>query len=672
MSLLATALVLAAASARVESVSLTTVDSRLAVRVVVSGTPGMVAVHREGDVARVSIMDAELGMRFAGGRHFSWVPSDGFDPSVLAATPARLDRLEIAATPAEVSLLLHVPKEAAVDVRRDARGLLVVFRSESAPPERVAQAPPASPQPRPRPVAAAPPPTPKAATATAPAPTPAPTPTPAPPVAAAPPAVVTAQPAAAAPPSAPPAEPVAQAAPPVPPASAPAGGLPAPAPSSDTLELAKRLVPTPPSAQGEQAGQESGAPGSVASLYTRLFPGGALQTQPETVTPAASIAEKLPAEPGVTVGPFRVRGGVDARYVDADSFVTSPTDKVRDHYLEVAPDVAAVAPVGEGRFTLQYLPVFRAFATYPDVNSNTQAAEAGIDLPVGSSVVLRAKDRFLSGVLDTRAADPGGEYFFGLGRFHRNDLDGGASILLGPRLSVELSGALGAVRFEETSSFFSYDTRLASAGFGFELTPTLKAIGSYVYDSIPTPPDRPEAAAQAHSARFSLTGEILPLLTGELAVGYRNQTSPNAGAGGTHYSGLVMSGVLNRRLRPDSTLSLYVTRSTPASAFEQNAFYVSTALQGAVEFPLPLALQLRGGAGYQWNDYRTVAAEIGVPRADRILGWYVGLRRPVQRDLFLSASFRREKRTSNIDTFDSTADGFLLTLEWDIFGTPPR
>ena len=130
MSLLA-ALVLAAATARVESVSLTTLDSRLAVRVLVSGTPGLVAVHREGDVARVSIMDADLGLRFAGGRRFSWTPSDGFDPALLAATPAKLDRLEIAAGVSEVSVLLHVPPEVSVDVRRDPRGLLLIFRGAS-------------------------------------------------------------------------------------------------------------------------------------------------------------------------------------------------------------------------------------------------------------------------------------------------------------------------------------------------------------------------------------------------------------------------------------------------------------------------------------------------------------------------------------------------------------
>ena len=144
MSLLA-AVVLVAATSRVESVSLTTLDARLAVRVRVSGTPGLVAVHREGDVARVSIMDADLGLGFSGGRRFSWTPSDRFGPALLAATPAKLDRLEIAAGTSEVSLLLHVPPDVSVDVRHDSHGLLLVFRAADVPaePVRVAQAAPA-------------------------------------------------------------------------------------------------------------------------------------------------------------------------------------------------------------------------------------------------------------------------------------------------------------------------------------------------------------------------------------------------------------------------------------------------------------------------------------------------------------------------------------------------
>jgi hypothetical protein len=268
--------------------------------------------------------------------------------------------------------------------------------------------------------------------------------------------------------------------------------------------------------------------------------------------------------------------------------------------------------------------------------------------------------------------DPGGEYFFGLGRFRRNDLDGGASVLVGPRLSLELAGALGTVRFQEPSSFFDYDTRLASAGLGFELSPTLKAIASYVYDTVPRPDERPEAESRAHSAQLSVSGEILPLLTGDVVVGYRSQESPNAGPGGTRYSGFTMSAALARELGREASLGLYASRTTPVSAFEENAFYVSTAVQGTLQLPLPARFQLRGGVGYQWNDYRVVASELGRPREDEILGWYVGLRRPIARSLFLSGAYRSEDRRSNIDEFDTDADGFYLQLEWDIFGAPPR
>jgi Putative beta-barrel porin 2 len=657
MSLLA-ALVLAAASARVESVSLTTLESRLAVRVVLTGTPGLVAVHREGDVARLSIMDSDLGLRFAGGRRFSWTPSDGFDPALLSATPAKLDRLEIAAGATEVSLLLHVPPDVSVDVRHDSRGLLVVFRNSGEAPERVSRAT-RTPEPvwpaAPAAAAAEPPPArARGGLKAAPAPSAELVPAPAPPS-----ATATSVPAAPAPP---PVEPAATPAPvglAAPPATAQA------APSPETAEMAKQLFPSAP-AQPQAAGT-----GSVAELYAQLFPTGAVAPPPEQPVEAPEVIEPG-QDMGVALGPFRVRASVDARYVDADTFVESTAVPTRDKYLEVQPRIEGMAPVGEGRFTLDYLPVFRAFATYDQVNSSSHSLGARIDLPVGSSVTLRASDRFRSGVLDTRVVDPGGEYFYGLGHFRRNDADAGASIMVGPRLSVELGGTLGMVRFQEQSNFFDYDTRAASAGLGFEVTPNLKAIASYVYDDVPRPDQRPEAQSTAHSARFSLTGDILPLLTGELSVGYRDQSSPNAGPGGTSYSGFTMSAALARQVGREAVVALYASRSTPVSAYEENGFYVSTGVQGTLQVPMPARFQLRGGVGYQWNDYRTVAAEIGKPREDTILGWYVGLRRPVAHNLYLSGAYRSEDRTSNVDTFTTDADGFYFQLEWDIFGGRTR
>jgi len=568
---------LAAAAACVESVSLTAFESRLAVRVVRCATPGLVAVHREGDVSGTSLADAH---------------------------------------------------QLSGDVRRDLRSLLIDDRQapEEAPPERVSRA----------------------------APTPEP---PAPHVEPSPGDTATVDHPAAVPLSEPPPAPGAV----VTPASTPAAEQPA-APAPDTAELARRLFGAVPAESPEEA--------SVAELYPRLFPTGAPQTQPPE-SPAAEVMESSP-ETGVPVGPFRVRAGVDARYVDADTFVESTAVPTRDHYLEVQPRLTAAAPLGAGHFTLDYAPVIRTFATYDEVNSDSHTLGGGVDLPVGGRVTVRARDRFRSGVLDTRVVDPGGEYFFGLGHFRRNDVDMGASILVGPRLSVELGGALGTVRFQQESNFFDYDTRSAQAGLGFEVLPNLKAVASYVYDTVPRPDQRPVAESTAHSGDLSLSGEILPLLTGDVTVGYRSQTSPGAGPGGTSYSGLTLSAALTRELGRESALSVYASRATPVSAYEQNAFYVSSALQGTLLLPLPTRLQFRGGLGYQWNDYRTVASPIGRPREDRILGWYAGLRRPVRHNLFLSAIYRRENRNSNVDGFDTNANGFYFQLEWDVFGTPAR
>ena len=324
--------------------------------------------------------------------------------------------------------------------------------------------------------------------------------------------------------------------------------------------------------------------------------------------------------------------------------------------------------MADGRLSLEYVPSLRAFSNIDEVNSNSHRANAGIELPLGPSVIARVRDTFVSGVLDTREADPGGEYFFDLGHFRRNTIDLGLSVLLNPRLSLELGAAASALRFQEESSFFDYDSRLASAGLGYELTPTLKTTVQYAYDTVPTPAERPEAAYRAHNAQLRLTGDILPLVSGELMLGYRDQESPNAGAGGTRYSGFTMGGSVTKQFTHESAVTLFVNRSTPVSAFEDNAFYVFTAVQGTGRFPLPLEFQLRGGLGYQWTDYRTVATGAGEPRADRIFGYHLGLRRVVVRQLFLSAVYRREERRSNLERFNTDSDGFYVQLEWDIFG----
>jgi hypothetical protein len=130
--------------------------------------------------------------------------------------------------------------------------------------------------------------------------------------------------------------------------------------------------------------------------------------------------------------------------------------------------------------------------------------------------------------------------------------------------------------------------------------------------------------------------------------------------------------LLQRRLSPEATMGLTLSRSTPVSSFEQNGYYVATLLQGSIALPLPFEVQFDGGLGYQWNDYRIKANGIDEPRADRLLGWYVGLRRPLHRRLYLSGLYRAEDRRSNLDAYETDTSGFYIQLQWNPIGPAAR
>jgi len=122
----------------------------------------------------------------------------------------------------------------------------------------------------------------------------------------------------------------------------------------------------------------------------------------------------------------------------------------------------------------------------------------------------------------------------------------------------------------------------------------------------------------------------------------------------------VTSVALQRPFRPNSMLELRAGRATQMSDFDQNAFYVSSSVEGAVTTPVPLGLTARGSLGYLWNDYRVVTNVIGEPRHDTILSWAVGLGRNLGVHSYVRADYRRDVRHSNLDAYDVTTDGFVI------------
>ena len=405
-------------------------------------------------------------------------------------------------------------------------------------------------------------------------------------------------------------------------------------------------------------------------LYRSLFPaGGEEPADRPTALPAASSDQ---AREGLQIGPLHLRPTLQTSYTDADTAVLDTPQPVNDHYLQIEPRVTADVPLLGGQLTADYALRYRAFSSYDEVGSTSQLANAGLELPLGTRTLLRVHDHVSTGILETTEVDPGQEYFFGLSRFHRNDLGLGAQVQVGNHYFVDLAAGRNDVSFDEVAGFFPYTTTTVEVAAGMTLAENLRASLVYHYLRVP-PSDRREVVESSESSLgAAINGDLGPLTHGQVQIDYQDRQAPRAAAGGQSYRGLAVQASVVRDLSASARLQLTARRATDLSGFEQNAFYVSTGARLGLSTGLPLSLSGNLGVGYQWNAYRTLAAELGEPRRDNIFGWSVGLSRSLGRIAFVRADYRRDHRSSNLPGFSTTTDGFLVQVGLGLFGTSAR
>jgi hypothetical protein len=412
-------------------------------------------------------------------------------------------------------------------------------------------------------------------------------------------------------------------------------------------------------------------PLAVEELYKRLFPMSPVEAPSGGEETSATEAPRTDSGEGLVVSGVRVRPSVVFSYIDADTTALG-LEPVRDQYLQLQPRVVADRDLGQGRLEMIYEPRIRRYSSLDELDGFSHFLDTKLETPLGTRVAARVGHHFSRGLLETTEVDPGREYFFELGRFTRHTLEASARTELGARFTAELGGSITDVSFAERSSFIEYQSRLVSAGLGFDVGTGLRGAVTYLHDEVPAPFDHPQARSSAHSLRFALSGELLPLLNGELAVAYRDQSNPDAGPGGRRFRGLTASGRFTKEIGRASSLTVLVSRSTQISAFEDDGFYVVTSGIADLAVPLPWSLSLRTGAGYHWNAYRTPASALGRPREDRLFGWSVGLGRPLGGRAFVRADYRKDRRDSNLEGFDTVTDAVVLQLGVGLFGTPVR
>ena len=428
---------------------------------------------------------------------------------------------------------------------------------------------------------------------------------------------------------------------------------------------------------GPPADPRGPAGADVQDLYRGLMPSPGAESDADTLGERGDVPAQDQFQPeteGLQLGLLTLRPSVSGLYADAETALLESAEPLPDRYYELRPRLAGDMPVGTGRFQADYEARLRHGSAYRVVeDTTTHLANATLEVPVGPHLLARAGGHFARGLLETTEVDPGREYFFQLGRYTRYDASGGLRVETGSRLDLDLAGSRYSVDVDESAGFFDHEGWMASAGLGVELGPRVRGVLSYAYDEIPSAwTARPEARMTAHSGSLGLQGEILPLVTGFVTAGYRDQRNPTAGEGGTRYRGLHASARVLKEFSRSSTLQIVVSRSTPPSAFERNGFFVATSALGELNLALPLSVVALAGAGYHQNEYRVASAEIGRPREDRITSWLVGLGRPVSEWAFARADYRYERRESNLERFANDAHAFTVQVGVRLYRTRAR
>jgi hypothetical protein len=432
-------------------------------------------------------------------------------------------------------------------------------------------------------------------------------------------------------------------------------------------------VATPPAVSRE--GLQSGsAAGDVRDLYAKILPPPA-GVGPEGEPPAeGSAAEPAAPREGFYFGPVRLRPTLVTSYIDADTALLDTPQPVRDRYFQIEPRLTfdLGAAVLDGRkVELTYNPRFRTSTAFPELRHATHLATLSLETPVGARFTVRALHHYARGVIETTEVDPGREYFFRLTPFTRQQTTAGVEANSGGRFGLEVHGSRDSVHLSDNAGFFDHRTDVVSSSLIYELGPTLRAYLRYAWDHVPPSAQRPIIESRASTVSLQVNGELIPLVRGDLMVGYRHLSAPRGGSGGTQFDGTVLAASLRKEFTPSASLSLVGSRNTYPSGFEENAFYVATSAGLEADLALPLSLVFHGTVGWQRNAYTVPAAGLSVPRRDELIGWSAGVGRSLTRWSFLRGDYRQDRRDSNLPAFDTNEHVFIVQLGLGYLGPAP-
>ena len=330
-------------------------------------------------------------------------------------------------------------------------------------------------------------------------------------------------------------------------------------------------------------------------------------------------------------------------------------------------------PLLGGELTADYAVRLRYFSDFDEINTTSHLLNAGLEVPLGTRTIVRARDHFATGVLESTEVDPGQEYFFNLSPFKRNEVEVGARVETGSRMFVDGEVGYNDVRFDEPGSFFPYTESRARVGVGTTFGDNLRAGVYYSYFRVPPPDTRPVVESTSHSVGIGLEGDLGSLTRGTVQLDWRQQDSPGAAPGGQSYSGLAGSLSLSRELSPSSRVGARSagepptsrpSRATPSTSLPAGRCCSRSASPGRSPPTAPSAT--RRTTTRPWPRPSACPAKTRSSAGP-----------PVSRGRWEASATSAPttgttRRRSNLPGYDITTDGFIVQMGVGLFGSSVR
>jgi hypothetical protein len=367
----------------------------------------------------------------------------------------------------------------------------------------------------------------------------------------------------------------------------------------------------------------------------------------------------------IPVGPFLFSPAVQLTWEHRDNIFFSPDREVADQIYLARARMMFELPVYDSYVRFTYVPQWRDYKNYEFEENWSHFVDIGSDFEFANGLRLATAYRFVSGNMETREVDPGGEFIWGEFQYRKHFLSVAAEYWLNQTNGLMVEGGLTDMSYEDVPLFYDYSRTQVGVGYLRQLNPTVVLDLKYRREDF----DAAEAVDFRDSTTDELTiglkGQITAVFSSEIRAGVRH-TAFDLRPGDPDvedFQGFVVNGSLRWEMAHGSTLRLDLLRWDYPSQYGENAYY--TASGGSLIYNLNRG-RLYGQARVrlQNNSYELQDPATPGKRSDDITTFGLGLGYRFTDLLSLRGSYLHEDRDT-LYPFNYEVKIFVLGL---IFG----